>query len=83
MTPLPSAKTKRGPVVSSPALASVVKLKSSSKNGTTANVYGRPTTSSSYVIGSVPNGAVFAFLDRVAASSADAVTISVSSTPTS
>jgi hypothetical protein len=43
-----------------PALASAVKLNTTSKHGSTANVYGRPTTSSSYVIGSAPNGAVFA-----------------------
>jgi hypothetical protein len=45
-----------------PAVASVVKLTS---KRTTANVYGRPTTSSSYVIGSVPTGALFASPKKV------------------
>jgi hypothetical protein len=47
-----------------PAIASAVKLTSSAKK-TTANVYGRPTTSSSYIIGSAPNGAMFASPKKV------------------
>ena len=43
-----------------PAVASVVQLKSSSKNSSTAKVYGRPTTSSGYVIGSAQIASVFA-----------------------
>ena len=48
-----------------PAIASSVRMTSANRKVTTVNVYGRPTTSSSYVIGTAPNGAVFASVRTV------------------